>query len=222
MDTTIRILEVLRLASNYSVIVPMVIYLAKIKNAQVQTHIIGCVLILSALADVTGLILYSHRMSTVMLFNVYCILQFLIIASFYYQVDIIRKFSDFFFAGVLLVLILAGLNTFSVQGLNQYQTYSWAMFSVTLVSFSIFHLLNITSGYPFDRQVSSAMGFSIGIIVYFSFNFWLFLITAFITDPADRDSSLVIWAFNNLNNIAKNLIFAWAMFQTGKVFDPNK
>ena len=53
------------------------------------------------------------------------------------------------------------------------------------------------------------------VYLYFAFTLFLFAITNYIMKNIPPDVGLISWSFHNLNNIAKNILFAVAICYVG-------
>jgi hypothetical protein len=45
-----------------------------------------------------------------------------------------------------------------------------------------------------------------GILFYFSFNLFLFVMSSYVLTHLEQELTLIIWSFHNVNNIIKNIL----------------
>lgn len=69
---SVKVSDILSIASSVSVVLPLVFYLSKIKHASKRIHIIGALIIASALCDLTGF--FSYEWKTIHLHFIQCLL----------------------------------------------------------------------------------------------------------------------------------------------------
>ena len=208
-----KISEIIRMASNLSLLVPLSVYLTRIRYASRQVHIIGILIIVSGLCDLTGLILFSQRQSTVVLFNTYYALLFLLLTWFYYEALFVNTRRIMIWIGLAIYLQSFILITVYVQNFLQYQTLMWLITALIMITYSIayffYSLSTITTSGYFGY---SLVWINIGVMIYFCLNLFLFLMGNYVLTKLDTETSALIWGSHNVNNIIKNILFAVGIF----------
>ena len=204
-----KISEIIRMASNLSLLVPLSVYLTRIRYASRQVHIIGILIIVSGVCDLAGLILFSHRQSTVVLFNTYYALLFLLLTWFYYEALFVNTRRIMIWIGLAIYLQSFILITVYVQNFLQYQTLMWLITALIMITYSIayffYSLSTITTSGYFGY---SLVWINIGVMIYFCLNLFLFLMGNYVLTKLDAETSALIWSSHNVNNIIKNILFA--------------
>lgn len=212
MDS-VKISDVIRVASNLSLLVPLSIYLSRIKYASRQVHIIGILIILSGLFDLVGLLLFQKHQSTVVLFNTYYALLFFLLTWFYYEVLFVNTRRLMIWIGLAVYLQSFILITVFVQNFLQYQTVMWLITAVIMITYSIayffYSLSTITSTGYFGY---SLIWINIGVMIYFCLNLFLFVMGNYVLTQLDAETSALIWSSHNINNIIKNILFAVGIY----------
>ena len=201
--------EIIRVASNLSMLVPLGIYLARIRYASRQIHIIGVLIIVSGISDLIGSILFSQRESTVVLFNTYYTLLFLLLSWFYYEVLFVKTRRVLIWIGLAVYLQSFILVTAYVQSFQQYQTLMWVISAMIMIIYSISYFfysistitLNTYFGYSF-------VWINMGVMIYFCLNLFLFMMGNYVLTQLDPETGALIWSSHNVNNIIKNILFA--------------
>jgi hypothetical protein len=200
--------EIIRIASNFSVIFPLVAYLFKARYASRRIHIIGVLCILSAVCDLIGFFIFREHKSTAHLFNVYYILLFFLLTWFYYEIVFIRSRRLMIWIGLAVYIQSFILITIYVQPFSEYQTLLWVIIGIIMIVYSIEFFLYLMSARPSVNLLNyTTMWINSGILMYFSFNLFLFIISNYVFTHLDQEVSTVVWSFHNVNNIIKNLLF---------------
>lgn len=201
--------EIVRLASNLSVALPLVAYLTKIKYASRKVHIIGLLIILSATSDIAGYIFFNERQSTAVLFNAYYAFTFLLLSWFYYEILFIKSRRVVVLIGLAVYLQSFMLITIYVQGFMEYQTLMWIITGIIMVVYSIAYFTYSLSILPSMSSLNYApVWINTGVLIYFLLNLFLFILSNYVLTNLDPQMGLLIWSFHNVNNILKNVLFA--------------
>lgn len=205
--------EVIRIASNVSLILPLIMYLIRIRHASRQVHIIGLLVIASGVCDLIGLVLFSRSQSTVVLFNIYYALLFFLLTWFYYEILFVNTRRMMIWIGLAVYLQSFILVTAFVQDFFQYQTVMWLITAIIMIIYSIAYFFYsvstiTTSGY-FGY---SLIWINIGVMIYFCLNLFLFIMGSYVLTKLDPETSAMIWSSHNVNNIIKNILFAIGIY----------
>jgi hypothetical protein len=204
-----EIFELIRLASNVSVIFPLAFYLVKAGYASRRIHLIGILTIVSAACDGAGLFLFQQGESTVFLVNTYYLAMFGILLLFYYEIVFIKSRRLMIWIGLAVYLQSFILITLYVQPFNQYQTLLWVITAIIMMVFGIEYFFYLLSARPAVNLMNyTTMWINSGILIYFAFNLFLFVITNHVFTNLDQESTQAVWSFHNVNNIVKNILFA--------------
>ena len=207
--------EIIRLASILSVVMPLVLYLIKLRYASRAVHFIGVLMIFSALSDIAAFVLSSRGESTVTLFNSYYIIVFILLGWFFYEILPPTKNSRTTIAGLVVYVLAFILITLYVQPFNEYQTFMWTITGMIMIFFSISYFINLFSA---RTNVSNyeLLWINSGILLYFSLNLFLFVMSSYILTKLDPEISALIWSFHNVNNIMKNVLFSCGIYAVRK------
>jgi hypothetical protein len=209
--------EIIRLASILSVAVPLVIYLMKIRNVSKPVHLIGILTIASAIADLSVAFFFAKGQSTVIIFNIYSILLFLLLSWFYYEIFLTKKGQRTVLGGVAVYIIsFILLTTTAHQSFFQYQTFLWTIAGMIMIIFSISYFLYLFSA-PVTLSNFELLWINSGVLLYFSLNLFLFVMSGYVLTRLDPEISLLIWSFHNVNNIMKNVLLAFGIYAFNRV-----
>lgn len=210
---TEKIPEIIRVASNVSLLLPLTLYIIRIKYASRPVHIIGALLVVSGICDLIGLVLFHRHQSTVVLFNTYYALMFFLLTWFYYEVLFVNTRRMMIWIGLAVYLQSFILVSLFVQDFLQYQTLMWLITAIIMITYSIayfFYSLSTltTSGY----LGNSLIWINVGVMIYFCLNLFLFLMANYVLTKLDPETSRLIWSSHNINNILKNILFAIGLY----------
>jgi hypothetical protein len=100
------------------------------------------------------------------------------------------------------------LITIYVQPFSEYQTLLWIITGIIMIVFGIEYFLYLLSARPAVNLFNyTTMWINSGVLIYFVFNLFIFIITNYIFTRLDQDAASAVWSFHNVNNIIKNLLF---------------
>lgn len=202
--------EIIRLASIFSVLLPLALYFSKIKSASRSIHKIGGLVILSAASDFIALYFFNTGQSTVFLFNTYYVAVFAFLAWFYYGVFVQPALRNIVGIGSIVYAICFVLITLFVQPYSEYQTFMWTITGMVALIFSISYFLSVFSAQqPMENY--GLLWINSGILFYFSFNLFLFVMSSYVLTELAPELSKLIWSFHNVNNIVKNILLAFGI-----------
>lgn len=205
--------EVIRVASNLSLLLPLAIYITRIRYVSRQVHIIGILLIVSGLCDLIGFILFHEHQSTVVLFNTYYALLFILLTWFYYEILFVNTRRIMIWIGLAIYVQSFILISVFVQSFLEYQTLMWLVTAIIMITYSIayfFHSLSTITTPGFAGY--SLIWINIGVMIYFCLNLFLFVMGNYILTKLDPETSALIWSSHNINNIIKNILFAVGIY----------
>ena len=201
--------EIIAHASSLSVLIPIVVYLARFRHHASPAHIIGILLFIAAICDLAGFLMFRAQQSTAVVFNSYYSLMFLLLCRFYYEIIFRYKFRIALVLGVSIYVISFVLITFYVQDFLNYQNLIWIIAGVIMILYSLTYFVNslsaIQNSHLFDNSTTWV---NTGILFYFSFSLFLFSMGDYLFNKQDPQVTLLLWSTHNVNNIIKNVLFA--------------
>jgi hypothetical protein len=201
--------EIVAHASSLSVVVPLGLYLFKMRKLDRPAHIIGALLVVAAICDITGYLLFKAGQSTAVVFNVYYTLLFFLLCWFYYEI-FFKKFRTqiALIIGTAVYSLSFILITFFVQEFFYFQNLIWMIAGIILIIYSIAYFLNSLASIPSIQLFDSSLTwFNSGVLFYFSFSIFLFGMGSFLFSKQDPQVTLLLWSTHNINNIIKNILF---------------
>lgn len=211
MDSAIS--DILRVASNLSVVIPLAIYFARMRYASRRLHIIGGLVIVSGICDLLGYVLFTREQSTVILFNGYYAVIFFLLTWFYYEVLFATTRRLLVWIGLAIYIQSFILVTLFVQSFYEYQTLMWVITAIIMIIHSIaYFFYSLTSIQPANLFGYTFTWINTGVLVYFCLNLFLFILGNYVLTRLDPPVSMMIWSFHNVNNILKNVLFAIGIY----------
>jgi hypothetical protein len=209
-------IELIRYLANISVLIPLLFYLVKFKILPRENHIIGLFITVAGAADLVGFLYSRLKINNAYIFNIHDIIAFGLLCWYYHQVVFQFKSRSYFYFGIFVYAISLLVITSRV-GINVFQGEMWAISGFIIVVFGIFHNNYQVEKPPLlDKNLYSGLIFNAAIIFYFSFNFFLFIIANYILTELSTDTSRMVWAFHNVNNIIKDIAFAAGLYYTNR------
>jgi hypothetical protein len=197
-------------ASHASVIVPIatLFLLRDFRNTLVIC--VSCFLLASFIADTLSLIEATRGNSNLYIINTHLIIQFVLLNIFYS--NLLSRYKRIIYLSGVGFLLYFVLITVCFQGIEVFQTIVRPIDSALLILYSSFYWYNLYVTQP-TSELSNypPFWFNLAIFGYFTLNLLPVAISYYITQPSNEDSML-IWSWHNLNNIAKNILFAIGIF----------
>lgn len=203
--------EIITNISSTSVLIPIVIYLWKIKSTPSNVHPIGVLVLVSATFDLIGYYFYTRKISVGYLFNFQDVFQYVVLAWFYF--DILFKGNKRLEQTFGLVHYSVSFILFSItRKLLSYQEGIWILSSILLVAYAVAFLVKLRRTTSDDYRWKIGVSWiNLGVLMYFSTAVWFYV---FMDDllklpPEDFKS---IWSVHNSLNIIKNGLYAYGLF----------
>ena len=202
------IFKVLLYISYFSIVVPIYCLLRKRHVLKLrQYQLFGVLLMVSLIADVVGYILILNQISNHAVNNIYFLVSFAVLSLMYARLLPDVKQAIYSFIGVACCIFI--WDTFCIQTITGVQSYVITFCAILSIGYALIyydHLLNKRPAlyimqYPFF-WINSA------VIYYFGLNLFLFAFSNYIFENLKDEEVIAVWAFHNVNNIIKNILFA--------------
>lgn len=204
---------IISMASAISIVLPLAMYLLRMKNAAKRIHIVGAIIIGSAICDLISIFLIKEHASTVILFNTYYALLFFLLTWFYYEVLFSNTRRVIVWIGLAIYLQSFLLITIYVQSFFEYQTLMWVITAIIMIIYSISYFFYSFSTISASNIFTySFIWINIGVMIYFCLNLFLFIIGNHVLTKMEPHISSLIWSSHNVNNIIKNILFAIGIY----------
>jgi hypothetical protein len=219
----VAIPEILAHSSSLSVLFPLAVYIARFRSCTRPAHIIGALLVVAAICDLTGYFLFKAGQSTAVVFNIYYTIMFLLLCRFYYEVIFRTKFRMAILLGVAIYVLSFALITFYVQNFFYYQNLIWIIAGIIMILYSIICFVNSLSVIPGTELFDNGTTWiNTGVLFYFCFSLFLFSMGDYLFNKQDPQVTLLLWSTHNINNIIKNILFAIGLSMQRNSTEPKK
>ena len=216
---SVSIPEVLWIASIILTMLPLSIYIFKYPKFReyLHLHLTGVMLTISLAFDCIGFYFVKKHIHTTFLYNVYDLLQFIILSWFYYDIsfkktdEIKNQTKAIFVSGTTFYLLTLIAISFLYQNpVTQHQNLMWTISSMILIiyGFMYFNDLVVTLPLRKNMHIDSLFLINAGLIYFFVFTLLLFFMQEYILKNLHPDTYKLIWSYNSLNNIIKNVLIA--------------
>jgi hypothetical protein len=175
--------------------------------------VIGAVILLSGLADLVSL--YT---GSAILFNVFELLQFLLLTWFFYEL-LYKKRHKFLAAIGVGVYLAIFIFSFLNYGLHVNYSDLWAIGALIILIHTLFYILDIPHMIIeryLDMNLMSNLIFNASIFIYCLVALIVFVLYGSVSKTENFEAFKEFWAIHNAFNIVKNIGFAFAFFYTGK------
>ncbi len=214
-----NIFKIIFFASVFSVLIPFVFYLVKVKNFPRQNQAVGVLVFISGICDTIGLTRFLDSDSNILLFNVFNVFQFVLLAYYYYSIMFKITNQNIFYLSIGFYILAFVILSFTTQSIFQYQNWLWSLSGAILIIYALKYY-NYAASRPthivINPHLTSELYINGGIFFYFSLSLVLFVTVNYIVSEQDPSMSRVFWSFHNVNNIIKNILFTVGIYFTGK------
>jgi hypothetical protein len=195
--------------------IPIALAFYNRKPLSPQLQVLTTVLIISALSDSIGFWFVKQGIHTALLYNGQDFLQFTLLSWIYYKISftdngeitkagkhIFVSFSCFYF------LALVAISAVYQNPVRTHQNMMWTISALILVIYACVccYKLLVEVSTTSNVQFNIFVWINSGILYYFSFSIFLFLMQSYIVSELTPDIARLTWSFNNINNIIKNVL----------------
>ncbi len=206
--------EIIRYFSNLSPIIPIIVFLTSKNQNFKGIKIITVLVFTSFLVDVTTFIAGLRHVSLFSIANIFFVIQFLLLSRFYSSLSGSKKYY------YLLVPFIAFFifNTIFIQPIHTYQSWLRVAGGFIYICYSVSYYIQVLKVKPHIDPIYHFPPFwlNTAIFYYFSFNFFLFIISSYVFTNMSIDTMKAFWSFHNFNNIIKNILFAVGIYWAGR------
>jgi hypothetical protein len=205
----------IRNISSLSVVLPLALFAVAIykRKQPASVWLLGLLLIVSALADLTSVLVYSYfHINPNPVVSSYALLQLLILSLLYrteYTSTTLKRLTD---AVSVAFTVFAIINFVFIQGTEAFNTATFTVSSIVLIIFCLLYFYQVIQELPepnIERMVMFWVG--AGVFFYFGTNLILFITVDRMVAEAD-ESFLISWGLHNGSNTIKNIIFTIAFY----------
>jgi hypothetical protein len=180
-----------------------------------QFQIVGVLLIVSLIADVTGYVLIKNEISNLVINNLYFLASFVVLSLLYARLLSGGRTAIYIF--IAAAICFFAWDSLTQQSITGVQSYIITLCSVLALAYSLIyfdHLLHTSPAsdlakFPFF-WINSA------IMYYYGMNLFIFIFSTYIFENLKDNEILIVWIFHNVNNTIKNTLLAIGIYNAGK------
>lgn len=203
-----------------SVLIPILTFILAKKKNQLRT-IIFFSLLVSLLSEIANeiYVILGHR--GYLIYNIFFVCQIMLLCLVYLKMiqnKTIVKIAMWTFPFIALV------NTIFFQSINEYQSGIRVIGAVFMITFAFRYFWQMYCYLPADDLSKFLKGWiNIAVFIYFSFNLFLFVCANYVFNNESTVVAMAFWSFHNLNNIIKNCLLAFGLYNSTEVYstDPD-
>jgi len=189
-----------------SILLPIIIGLIKYKSANQSARLLLYYLIISALINLSALILIQYRMRNLPLLHLYTIVETTFILSYFrtiFESPLIKK--------ALLILtvlfpIICIINFGFFQSIFTFNTYTRPLEAILITFFCMLYLYK--SGFTENWLNKPVNWFNIGILIYFPVACVIFILSNYLTTSPNKAMNTMVWNLHATLVLIMYLIWA--------------
>ncbi|HEU5292622.1 MAG TPA: hypothetical protein VFU05_18365 [Cyclobacteriaceae bacterium] len=212
--------KIILYTSYFSVFIPLVIYLTNIKRLTKPFHIVGILVIISALCDLIGFILLKQRLSTALINNLFFIAQFCLLSYYYYETFFRDKYEEIIIISVVHFFLAFVISTYCFQNMGtEHQNLMWFISSIIIIVYGILFFKKIQKEFQ-PLYMNGHFWINSAVLLYLFASLWLFAFTSdTLMTTLDPKFAQLLWRFYDINNVIKNILFAVGIHYSLRKYD---
>jgi hypothetical protein len=166
---------------------------------------IGAIVVISAIADLTAYFVGAAGISTALVFNVYFVIFFVLLCWFYNEVLQASGSQKTVKWGLGIYILSYIVIVIFFQSFSEFQTLMWTTGGAIGIIFSISYFISVFAAMR-PMNDFGLLWINSGILFYFSFNLFLFVMSSYVLTRLEPELGMIVWSFHNVNNIIKNIL----------------
>lgn len=194
-----------------SVFIPLALAIIQWKRVWDDFRPLCLILILSLSTDLSSILLirFSINPNTYLIGNIYLVAQFSLLALLFRKQLPNPRIVDII---LFLFIVFCIIDFLFFQGPWVFNSVSSVVTSFVLISFCLFYFYKLLNDLPIVHIHELPMlWISFAVLIYYGGNFFLFLVNNHLTHDGPHK---LMWILHNLLNISKNILFAFALWQS--------
>lgn len=198
-----------------SVLLPITTYILVGRKNRLR-NIIFVLLVASLISDVGTRIYVILGNRGYLISNIFIVCQIMLLCLVY-----VRMLTNKAIVRIVLWAFpfLAVVYSIFFQSINEFQSAIRVTGGVLMISFAVRYFWQMYRYLPADNLFKFFKGWiNITVFCYFSFNLFLFACANFIFQTESSVVGMAFWSFHNLNNIIKNSLLAFGLYNSTEVY----
>lgn len=205
------LLVIFSYSSTIVLILNSILYSKHILSKDLAYKYFAIYLILMAINQLAGTVLFKFEMDNLFLANTYLLAQFIMLSLFYHAIFEGKKQRNYILGALALILIILGVQYFWTPDLFlQYNTIGVIITSTVLISYSIIYFFSYIS----DKILKLYLVNS-GILIYLLGTILIFSI-ANVSRGLDKEIERALWILNALIYLVFQIIILVQWFSDRK------
>jgi hypothetical protein len=216
---TLEQLMIVTYISTLSGLIPVLIYLLRIKKVRREIHIIGLAVILSFASDTMGLYLVViKKFPNAIVNNIDQVVQFFILSFFYCQIVFKNKWKIICGLGTLAFLSALVYSFRGTENFYNYpQTYMYSVSNFVFLVYGTIYLHHLITSSPVRTfRKFDLMWINAGILAYCGFCAYIHFQAAETFKMADKETGMLLWACRNASFILMHMCLAVGIYFSHK------
>lgn len=208
----LQVANIIIYVSILSVLLPLFFLLRRKQNFKsAPIKVLGILLFVSAFSSWISYVMAKMGNSNLFVINIHFVVQFFLLSYIYF---LLLDNKKIIYAALFIFTVFFVISALFIQSINEYQSWSRVVGGIFILIFSVRYFLQIIKlRINFIRH--SLFWLNSAVFLYFAFNLFLFAMTNYIIKNVPADVAMISYSFHNCNNIAKNILFAVAIFYVG-------
>ncbi len=174
-----------------SILLPIIIGLIKYKSANKSARLLLYYLIISALINLSALILIQYRMRNLPLLHLYTIVETTFILSYFRTIFVSPLIKKALLILTVLFPIICIVNFGFFQSIFTFNTYTRPLEAILITFFCMLYLYK--SGFTENWLNKPINWFNIGILIYFPVACTIFILSNYLTSSMNKTMNTMVW-----------------------------
>ena len=208
--------DITEIAGTYSILLPLFVGFFKFRFKYFAYYYVFLFwLTCSGIANILTVAFASDGNSTILIFHIYTMLEFLLLLLLYYKMghsEGIQKATIFCMVAFCMFKVV---DIFFITGLNQIDTLAIIVESIVMIAFSFLFFAQLINERVPSLAVFPPFWINSGVLIYFSSSFFIFLFSTYILQ--DTKQYYVYWSIHNILIVVRDILFTIAMIALGKL-----
>jgi hypothetical protein len=206
--------EIIQLASIGSPIIGVCLFLYFRKKQEKYGDTLFLFMLISLLCDVISYSLARMKISSVLVVNLFFIIQVLVVSVMY--MNILSHHVRTLKAIVVIFFLFVLINGFVQQDFHTIQNINWALSTLIIILIAFYHIAQLSLHPIANVGRHPAFWVSTGIFFYGSLSIFILTVSNYLAVHHGVEDFELAWIFHNSLNIFKNVCFAAAIWWSAK------
>jgi len=206
--------------ASFSVLLPLLLLIKKKENLKDEVlSVLAAFLSLSALTDLACYLVnkFLHQ-PTVILSNIEFVLECVLLSIVYAR--LFDRHHKIVYSALAFFVTFFLINSLCWQDINTYQSMTRILGGLIFVAFSVLYYFQLMRDLPANNLLHyGPYWLVLGVFSSFMLNVYFYTLSTYVLTELDKENRLLFWMLHSFNEIARNTLFAIAVFQGNKRFD---